>query len=133
MSATDASVEEAGAFVRVMRAAGLDTVFGGADEFTAPAATDRGIFERIRISGFAYRRHGRARFAFRSYRAAGPVDARHHEIAAGSGIRHFAAGACSRIGAPCGGGGGGSAIVHLIERNLDNPSLEVQPKASPAS
>ena len=63
------SVEEAGASVRVMRAAGLDTVFLAAPTSSPRTpATDRGIFERIRVSGFADRRHGRARFALRSGR-----------------------------------------------------------------
>ena len=52
---------------RVMRAAGLDTVF-----LAAPTSTDRAaetggaIFERFRLSGFAHGRHRRARIRFRA-------------------------------------------------------------------
>ena len=63
---TDASVEEAGEYVRVMRGRGArHRVPGGADEFAAAPGTGGAIFERVRLPGFAHRRDGRARFAFR--------------------------------------------------------------------
>ncbi len=87
---TDASVEEAGEYVRIMRAAGLDTVF-----LAAPTSSPRRlqlvarVFHRLRLSGFAHGCDRRARFAFGLYRTAGAGDARDYTIAAGGGIRRF--------------------------------------------
>lgn len=124
---TDASVEEAGEFVRVMRAASLDTVF-----LAAPTSTER----RLRLvaeysSGFVYlvsrtgvtgereSLSGTVEPLVRAMRAVTTLP-----LAVGFGVsrpEHVA-----ELGRQVEAVVVGSAIVHLIERNLDNPSLEIQ-------
>jgi tryptophan synthase alpha chain len=124
---TDASVEEAGEFVRVMRAAGLDTVF-----LAAPTSSER----RLRLvaeysSGFVYlvsrtgvtgERDSLSDTVTPLVRAMRAVTSL--PLAVGFGVsrpEHVA-----ELGRQVEAVVVGSAIVHLIERNLDNPSLEIQ-------
>jgi tryptophan synthase alpha chain len=124
---TDASVEEAGEYVRVMRGAGLDTVF-----LAAPTSSPR----RMRLvaeysSGFVYlvSRTGVTGERDSLSSAAGPLIRSMRAItrlplAVGFGVsrpEHVA-----ELGGQVEAVVVGSAIVHLIERNFDNPSLEVQ-------
>jgi tryptophan synthase alpha chain len=123
----DASVEEAGEYVRVMRGAGLDTVF-----LVAPTSSPR----RLQLvaqysSGFVYlvSRTGVTGARDSVSKAVAPLVARtravtHLPLAVGFGIsrpEHVA-----ELGHQVEGVVVGSAIMHLIERNLDNPSLEIQ-------
>jgi tryptophan synthase alpha chain len=124
---TDASVEEAGEFVRVMRAAGLDTVF-----LAAPTSSER----RLRLvaeysSGFVYlvsrtgvtgERESLSDTVTPLVRAMRAVTSL--PLAVGFGVsrpEHVA-----ELGRQVEAVVVGSAIVHLIERNLDNPSLDIQ-------
>ena len=124
---TDASVEEAGEYTRIMRGAGLDTVF-----LAAPTSSPR----RLRLvaeysSGFVYlvSRTGVTGERESLSNAVGPLVRAMRSItqlplAVGFGIsrpEHVA-----ELGQQVEAVAVGSAIMHLIERNLDNPSLEVQ-------
>jgi tryptophan synthase alpha chain len=124
---TDASVEEAGEYVQIMRAAGLDTVF-----LAAPTSSPR----RMQLvaqysSGFVYlvSRTGVTGERESISDAVGPLVRAMRSItqlplAVGFGIsrpEHVA-----ELGRQVEAVAVGSAIMHLIERNLDNPSLEVQ-------
>jgi tryptophan synthase alpha chain len=124
---TDASVEEAGAYVHVMRAAGLDTVF-----LAAPTSTPR----RLKLvakysSGFVYlvSRTGvtgerdtissAVAPLIRSMRAVTDLP-----LAVGFGVstpEHVA-----EIGAQAEAVVVGSAIMRVIEQNAGNVSLEIQ-------
>ena len=94
---TDVSVEEAREYVKVMRAAELDTVF-----LAAPTSTE----ERLKLvaeysSGFVYLVSrtgitGRADADIGRGSAADRADARPHQTAACHGIRRLQTGACSR-------------------------------------
>jgi len=123
----DASVEEAGDYVRVMRAAGLDTVF-----LASPTSSPR----RLQLvaqysSGFVYliSRTGVTGERDSISDAVAPLVARMRAVtdlplAVGFGIsrpEHVA-----ELGRQVEAVVVGSAIVHLIERNLDNPSLDIQ-------
>jgi len=124
---TDASVEEAGEFVRVMRSAGLDTVF-----LAAPTSSPRRqklvaeyssgfvyLVSRAGVTGERDSLSGAVEPLVRSMRAITKLP-----LAVGFGIsrpEHVA-----ELGRLVEAVVVGSAIVHLIERNLDNPSLEVQ-------
>ena len=124
---TDASVEEAGEYVHVMRAAGLDTVFLG-----APTSSPRRLqlvaqystgfvylVSRVGVTGERESLSDAVAPLVRSMRAI-----THLPLAVGFGIsrpEHVA-----ELGSQVEAVVVGSAIVHLIERNLDNPSLEVQ-------
>jgi hypothetical protein len=58
---TDASVEEAGDYVKVMRERrSRHRISGCADEHGAAFETGGGVFERLRLSGFAHGHHRRA-------------------------------------------------------------------------
>ena len=123
----DASVEEAGGYVAAMHAHGLDTVF-----LAAPTSTER----RIRLvaqysTGFIYL-VSRAGVTGERDSISGAVrplveDVRRVTdlpLAVGFGIskpEHVA-----EMGALVDAVVVGSAFVRLIERNLDNPSLEIQ-------
>ena len=124
---TDASVEEAGEYVQIMRTAGLDTVF-----LAAPTSSPR----RLQLvaqysSGFVYLvSHTGVTGERESLSGAvGPLVRAMRSItqlplAVGFGIsrpEHVA-----ELGQQVEAVVVGSAIVHLIERNLDNLSLEVQ-------
>ena len=124
---TDAGVEEAGDYVRMMRAAGLDTVF-----LAAPTSSPR----RMQLvaqysSGFVYliSRTGVTGERESLSDAVGPLVRSMRAVttlplAVGFGVsrpEHVA-----ELGQQVEAVVVGSAIVHLIERNLDNPSLEVQ-------
>jgi len=124
---TDPSVEEAGDYVKVMRGAGLDTVF-----LAAPTSSQR----RLELvaeysSGFVYlvSRTGVTGEQDSVSGSVGPLVQAMRAItrlplAVGFGIsrpEHVA-----ELGHQVEGVVVGSAIVHLIERNLDNPSLEIQ-------
>ncbi|HVP49218.1 MAG TPA: tryptophan synthase subunit alpha [Bryobacteraceae bacterium] len=124
---TDASVEEAGEYVRIMRSGGLDTVF-----LAAPTSSLR----RLQLvaqysSGFVYlvSRTGVTGERETLSNAVGPLVRSMRSItklplAVGFGIsrpEHVA-----ELGQQVEAVVVGSAIMHLIERNLDNPSLEMQ-------
>jgi tryptophan synthase alpha chain len=127
---TDASVEEAGEYVKVMRAAGLDTVFMG-----SPTSSDRRLqlvaeyssgfvylVSRTGVTGERESLSGSIGPLIRSMRAITRLP-----LAVGFGIsrpEHVA-----ELGQQVEAVVVGSAIVHLIERNLDNPSLEIQLEA----
>jgi tryptophan synthase alpha chain len=124
---TDASVDEAGEYVRVMRAAGLDTVF-----LAAPTSSPRRLQMVAQYSsGFVYlvSRTGVTGERELLSDAAGPLIRAMRSItqlplAVGFGIsrpEHVA-----ELGQQVEAVVVGSAIMHLIERNLDNPSLEMQ-------
>ena len=124
---TDASVEEAGEFVRIMRSTGLDTVF-----LAAPTSSPRRqklvaeyssgfvyLVSRAGVTGERDSLSGAVEPLVRSMRAITKLP-----LAVGFGIsrpEHVA-----ELGRLVEAVVVGSAIVHLIERNLDNPSLEVQ-------
>ena len=124
---TDASVEEAGKYVDAMRRHGLDTVF-----LAAPTSTER----RLRLvaqysTGFVYlvSRTGVTGERESLSAAIGPLVASMRAVtdlplAVGFGVsrpEHVA-----ELGRQVDAVVVGSAIVSLIERNLDNPSLEIQ-------
>src|SRR5229473_2748869 len=124
---TDASVEEAGAYVGVMRSAGLDTVF-----LAAPTSTPR----RLRLvaeysTGFVYlvSRTGVTGERDSISSAVGPLIRSMREVtdlplAVGFGVstpEHVA-----EIGSQAEGVAVGSAIMRLIEKNAGNESLEIQ-------
>jgi len=127
---TDAGVEEAHEYVQIMRGAGLDTVF-----LAAPTSSPR----RLQLiaeysSGFVYlvSRTGVTGERDSLSGAVGPLVRAMRAItslplAVGFGIsrpEHVA-----ELGRQVEAVVVGSAIVHLIERNLDNPSLEIQLEA----
>jgi tryptophan synthase alpha chain len=124
---TDASVEEAGEYVRIMRAEGLDTVF-----LAAPTSSPR----RLKLvaqysSGFVYlvSRTGVTGERESLSDAAEPLVRAMRSItqlplAVGFGISRPEQ--VAELGQQVEAVVVGSAIMHLIERNLDNPSLEVQ-------
>jgi len=127
---TDASVEEAGEYVKVMRGAGLDTVF-----LAAPTSSPRRLELVAKYSsGFVYlvSRTGVTGERETLSGSVGPLVSAMRAItslplAVGFGIsrpEHVA-----ELGRQVEGVVVGSAIVHLIERNLDNPSLEIQLEA----
>jgi len=124
---TDASVEEAGEYVAAMRRHGLDTVF-----LAAPTSTGR----RLRLvaqysTGFVYlvSRTGVTGERASLSAAIGPLVKSVRAVtdlplAVGFGVsrpEHVA-----ELGRHVEAVVVGSAIVSLIERNLDNPSLEIQ-------
>ncbi len=127
---TDASVEEAGDYVRVMRGAGLDTVF-----LAAPTSSPRRLqlvaeyssgfvylVSRTGVTGERESLSGSVGPLVEAMRAITPLP-----LAVGFGIsrpEHVA-----ELGRQVEAVVVGSAIVHLIERNLDNPSLEIQLEA----
>jgi tryptophan synthase alpha chain len=124
---TDASVEEAGSYVEVMRSAGLDTVF-----LAAPTSTPR----RLRLvaeysTGFVYlvsrtgvtgerdSISGAVAPLVRAMRAVTDLP-----LAVGFGVstpEHVA-----EIGSQAEAVVVGSAIMRVIEQNADNASLEIQ-------
>src|SRR5436190_12848206 len=123
----DASVEEAGEYVRVMHGAGLDTVF-----LVAPTSSPR----RLQLvaqysSGFVYlvsrtgvtgERDSLSDSVAPLVRAVRAVT--NLPLAVGFGVsrpEHVA-----ELGKQVEAVVVGSALVHLIERNLDNPSLDIQ-------
>ena len=123
----DASVEEAGDYVKVMRSHGLDTVF-----LAAPTSTER----RLRLvaeysTGFVYlvSRTGVTGERDSLSEAVTPLIKAVRKVtdlplAVGFGIsrpEHAA-----ELGRQVEAVVVGSAIVHLIERNAGNPSLEIQ-------
>jgi len=127
---TDASVEEAGAYIGAMRAAGLDTVF-----LAAPTSTDR----RLRLvaeysRGFVYlvSRTGVTGEREALSESVAPLVAAMRQVtdlplAVGFGIstpEHVA-----QVGRLAEAAVVGSAIVHLVERNARNASLEIQLEA----
>jgi tryptophan synthase alpha chain len=124
---TDASVEEAAAYVTVMRSAGLDTVF-----LAAPTSTPR----RLRLvaeysTGFVYlvSRTGVTGERDSISSAVGPLIRSMREVtdlplAVGFGVstpEHVA-----EIGRQAEAVVVGSAIMSLIEKNAGNASLEIQ-------
>jgi len=124
---TDASVEEAGAYVRVMRTAGLDTVF-----LAAPTSSTR----RLKLvaqysSGFIYlvSRTGVTGERDSISSAVGPLIRSMRAVtdlplAVGFGVstpEHVA-----EIGAQAEAVVVGSAIMRVIEQNAGNQSLEIQ-------
>src|SRR6266403_2027459 len=124
---TDASVDEAGAYVGVMRAAGLDTVF-----LAAPTSSPR----RLRLvaeysTGFVYLVSHTGVTGERDSisSAVAPLIRSMREVtdlplAVGFGVstpEHVA-----EIGAQAEAVVVGSAIMRLIEKNADNESLEIQ-------
>ena len=124
---TDASVEEAGAYVHVMRSAGLDTVF-----LAAPTSTPR----RLRLvaeysTGFVYlvSRTGVTGERDSISSAVAPLVRSVREVtdlplAVGFGVstpEHVA-----EIGRQAEAVVVGSAIMRLIEQNAGNASLELQ-------
>jgi tryptophan synthase alpha chain len=127
---TDASVEEAGDYVRVMRGAGLDTVFLAAPTSSARrlqlvAEYSSGFIYLVSRTGVTGEREslsGSVGPLIRGMRAITQLP-----LAVGFGIsrpEHVA-----ELGQQVEAVVVGSAIVHLIERNLDNPSLEIQLEA----
>jgi tryptophan synthase alpha chain len=124
---TDASVEEAEAYVAAMHRHGLDTVF-----LVAPTSTPRRLELVARYStGFVYlvSRTGVTGERDSLSAAVTPLVESMRAVtrlplAVGFGIskpEHVA-----EVGRQVEAVVVGSAIVHLIERNLDNPSLEIQ-------
>lgn len=127
---TDASVEEAGDYVKVMRGAGLDTVF-----LAAPTSSPRRLelvaqyssgfvylVSRTGVTGERDSLSGSVAPLVRAMRAITSLP-----LAVGFGIsrpEHVA-----ELGRQVDAVVVGSAIVHVIERNLDNPSLEIQLEA----
>src|SRR5437879_2821782 len=124
---TDASVEEAGAYVEVMRSAGLDTVF-----LAAPTSSPR----RLRLvaeysTGFVYlvSRTGVTGERDSISSAVAPLVRAMREVtglplAVGFGVatpEHVA-----EIGSTAEAVAVGSAIMRLIEQNAGNASLEIQ-------
>jgi tryptophan synthase alpha chain len=124
---TDASVEEAGQYVHVMRAAGLDTVF-----LAAPTSTPRRLQLVAEYStGFVYlvSRTGVTGERDSLSSAVAPLVASMRAVtslplAVGFGIstpEHVA-----EIGSQAEAVVVGSAIMRVIEQNRDNASLEIQ-------
>jgi len=124
---TDASVEEAHAYVSAMHAHGLDTVF-----LAAPTSTARRLQLVAQYStGFVYlvSRTGVTGERDSLSAAVGPLIQAVRRVtdlplAVGFGIskpEHVA-----ELGRHVEAVAVGSAFVRLIERNLDNPSLEIQ-------
>ncbi|MGO9257727.1 MAG: tryptophan synthase subunit alpha [Bryobacteraceae bacterium] len=124
---TDASVEEAHAYVAAMHEHGLDTVF-----LAAPTSTERRLKLVAQYStGFVYlvSRTGVTGERDSLSTAVGPLIAAVRRVtdlplAVGFGIskpEHVA-----ELGRQVEAVVVGSAFVRLIERNLDNPSLEIQ-------
>jgi len=124
---TDASVEEAHAYVTAMHARGLDTVF-----LAAPTSTPRRLKLVAEYStGFVYlvSRTGVTGERESLSAAIGPLiqavrSVTSLPLAVGFGIsrpEHVA-----ELGRQVEAVVVGSAFVRLIERNLDNPSLEIQ-------
>jgi tryptophan synthase alpha chain len=124
---TDASVEEAGQYVRVMRDAGLDTVF-----LAAPTSTPRRLQLVARYStGFVYlvSRTGVTGERDSMSKAVAPLVTAMRAVstlplAVGFGIstpEHVA-----EVGAQAEAVVVGSAIMRVIEQNRDNASLELQ-------
>jgi tryptophan synthase alpha chain len=110
---TDASVEEAGEYVRVMRGAGLDTVF-----LAAPTSSPRRLQMVAEYSsGFVYlvSRTG--------------VTGERESLSGSVGFGISRPEHVAELGQLVDAVVVGSALVHLIERNLDNPSLEIQLEA----
>jgi len=124
---TDASVEEAGEYVQVMRGAGLDTVF-----LAAPTSSPRRMELVAKYSsGFVYlvSRTGVTGERDSISASVAPLVQSMRAItslplAVGFGISRpeHVAELSSQVDAVV----VGSAIVHLIERNRDNPSLDIQ-------
>jgi tryptophan synthase alpha chain len=124
---TDASVEEAGEYIGAMHASGLDTVF-----LAAPTSTERRLKLVAQYStGFVYlvSRTGVTGERDSLSAAVGPLVRSVRAItdlplAVGFGIStpEQAAEAGRQVEAVV----VGSAFVRLIERNRDNPSLEIQ-------
>lgn len=124
---TDASVEEAGAYVKVMREAGLDTVF-----LAAPTSTER----RLKLvaeysSGFVYlvSRTGVTGAQATVSDAVGPLVRAMRAVtrlplAVGFGISTPEQ--VAEAGRDADAVVVGSAVVRLIEQNRENPSLEIQ-------
>ena len=126
----DASVEEASEYVKVMRDAGLDTVF-----LAAPTSSPRRLelvaeyssgfiylVSRTGVTGERDSVSGSVAPLVNAMRAITSLP-----LAVGFGIsrpEHVA-----ELGQQVEAVVVGSAIVHLIERNLDNPSLELQLEA----
>ncbi len=124
---TDASVEEAHGYVAAMHAHGLDTVF-----LAAPTSTERRLKLVAKYStGFVYlvSRTGVTGERDSISAAVGPLIEAVRRVtdlplAVGFGIskpEHVA-----ELGRQVEAVVVGSAFVRLIERNLDNPSLEIQ-------
>jgi tryptophan synthase alpha chain len=124
---TDASVEEAHAYVSAMHAHGLDTVF-----LAAPTSTERRLKLVAQYStGFVYlvSRTGVTGERDSLSAAVRPLIQAVRQttdlpLAVGFGIskpEHVA-----ELGGQVEAVAVGSAFVRLIERNLDNPSLEIQ-------
>ena len=115
---TDLSVEEAEPYVGAMRNAGLDTVF-----LAAPTSTQRRlevggeIFHRLRLFGFANRRHWRARHGLRRRRAAGQRHAQSYQLPLAVGFGISNADQVRQVGAVADGVVVGSAIVRVVEQN----------------
>ena len=124
---TDASVEEAGEYVRIMRAAGLDTVFlvaptSSARRLQLVAQYSSGFVYLVSRTGVTGERDSLSDSVAPLVRAVRAVT--DLPLAVGFGIsrpEHVA-----ELGKQVEAVVVGSAIVHLIERNLDNPSLEIQ-------
>ena len=124
---TDASVEEAGAYIPVMREAGLDTVF-----LAAPTSTPR----RLRLvaeysTGFVYlvSRAGVTGERDSISSSVGPLIRSMREVtdlplAVGFGVSTPEQ--VAEIGRQAEGVVVGSAIMRLIEKNAGNASLEIQ-------
>jgi tryptophan synthase alpha chain len=124
---TDASVEEAGEYVRIMRAAGLDTVFlvaptSSARRLQLVAQYSSGFVYLVSRTGVTGERDSLSDSVAPLVRAVRAVT--DLPLAVGFGVsrpEHVA-----ELGKQVEAVAVGSAIVHLIERNLDNPSLEIQ-------
>ena len=88
---TDLSVEEAEPYVKAMRDAGSrHGVPRCADQHAGALETGRALFHRFRLSGFAHRRHRRARVAFRCVRARCSKSMRAvTDLPHGPGVRHL--------------------------------------------
>ena len=127
---TDASVDEAGEYVRVMRGAGLDTVF-----LAAPTSSPRrlelvaqyssGFVYLVSRTGVTGERDSLSDTVAPLVRAMRAITKL--PLAVGFGIsrpEHVA-----ELGRQVEAVVVGSAIVHLIERNLENASLEIQLEA----
>jgi tryptophan synthase alpha chain len=124
---TDASVEEAGAYVAVMRSAGLDTVF-----LAAPTSTPR----RLRLvaeytTGFVYlvSRTGVTGERNSISSSVGPLIHSMRKVtdlplAVGLGVSTPEQ--VAEIGRQAEAVVVGSAIMRVIEQNKDNASLEIQ-------
>jgi len=123
----DASVEEAGEYVRIMRAAGLDTVFlvaptSSARRLQLVAQYSSGFVYLVSRTGVTGERDTLSDSVAPLVRAVRAVT--DLPLAVGFGVsrpEHVA-----ELGKQVEAVVVGSAIVHLIERNLDNPSLEIQ-------